>query len=114
MFLRASRLDVVHGALDVARACAAAVARIGRSMGACRCHGLAGSVEFLLDVARATHDEQYSDEARAHGRLLTAFARESSGAIEWNAGSQGVLPPERGYLLGDAGITPALIRLSAD
>jgi hypothetical protein len=93
----------------VARA-ARTVAAATRWAGPTQCHGLAGNIEFLLDVFQATGDPQYLADARLLGRLLLAFAMERDGLLMYPSESSRVLTPD--YMVGYAGIAVALLRLA--
>jgi len=79
-FLHAARLDVLPGAADVAARAARTAARGARPQGPIQCHGLAGNIEFLLDMNSVTGDAAYLAEARSLGRLLEAFSYEKDGS----------------------------------
>ena len=82
----------------------------GRTLGPTQCHGLAGSIEFLLDVYRWTGDGSYVDQARLLARILDAFGVESDGLRVWRGDSESDIDP--GYLNGYGGIATALLRLA--
>jgi lantibiotic modifying enzyme len=109
-FLHAAGLDALPGAPDIATRAARTVARGGRSQGPTQCHGLAGNIEFLLDVYRATGDEAYVAEARSLARLLEAFGREKDGVLAWPSDSPDTFSPD--YMTGYAGVAVCLLRLA--
>ena len=82
----------------------------GRTLGPTQCHGLAGSIEFLLDVYGWNGDEGYVDQARLLARILDAFAVERDGMRVWRGDSESEVDP--GYLNGYGGIGMALLRLA--
>ena len=57
------------------------MARGTRHLGPAYCHGLAGSIDLLLDLFRATGEDAYLAEARSLGRLLRAFVSEREGHL---------------------------------
>ncbi len=71
-FLHAAALNVVPGALEMAARAARTVARGSRWAGLLQCHGLAGNIEFLLDMYQATGDGVYWAECESLARLLLA------------------------------------------
>lgn len=110
-FLHAAELGgAIPGAADLAARAARTVARGARSQGPTQCHGLAGNIEFLLDVYRATGDEAYLAEARSLARLLGAFGREQDGLIIFPSDSPEMFTPD--YMTGYAGVALCMLRLS--
>lgn len=110
-FSHAARLDLLPEAADVAARAAWAVARGARWAGPTQCHGLAGNIECLLDVAQATGDRSYRAEAQSLARLLEAFASERAGGLMWPSESPLVFTPD--YMVGYAGVAVCLLRLGA-
>jgi tRNA A-37 threonylcarbamoyl transferase component Bud32 len=98
-------------AAEVAARAARAVARGSRFVGPVQCHGLAGNIEFLLDMFQATGDRAYHGEAESLARLLEAFGVERDGGLVWSAESPSTFSPD--YLVGYAGVATCLLRLSA-
>lgn len=110
-FLHAAQAGAFDGALDVAARAARSVARGTRWAGSTQCHGLAGSIEFLLDMYQATRDDAYLREARSLGRLLEAFASQTEHGLAWPSESPAVFTPD--YMVGYAGVAVCLLRLAA-
>lgn len=108
-FLHAAGLDVLPGALDLAARAARADARGGRHLGPVRCHGLAGNIEFLLDVYRATADPSFLAEAHSLARLLEAFGRERDGLYVFPSDAPDTFAPD--YMTGYAGVATCMLRL---
>ncbi|MDQ2731741.1 MAG: class IV lanthionine synthetase LanL, partial [Armatimonadota bacterium] len=109
-FLHAALLDAIPGAAEVAAGAARSAARAARWAGAIQCHGLAGNIEFLLDMFQATRDPAYLTEARSLARLLEAFAIEREGMLLWPSEGPAVFTPD--YMVGYAGVATCLLRLS--
>ena len=109
-FLHAAELGVLPEAADIAVRAARTVARGARAQGPTQCHGLAGNIEFLLDMAQATGDRAYLAEARALARLMEAFSTEKAGALVWPSDSPDIFSPD--YMTGYAGVAMCLLRLS--
>jgi hypothetical protein len=110
-FLHAAQLDTLPEAADIAALAARTAARGARSRGPTQCHGLAGNIEFLLDMFQATCDQAYLAEARSLARLLEAFAYEQDGLLSWPSDSPDVFTPD--YTTGYAGVAVCLLRLGA-
>lgn len=104
------RYDESGASLEAARAAAATVATIGKTLGPTQCHGLAGSIEFLIDMFQVTGDEGFVEEAARTAHVLDAFALESDGNLMWRGDSRREVDP--GYLTGYGGIAVALLRLA--
>ncbi|MFP5390945.1 MAG: lanthionine synthetase LanC family protein [Gammaproteobacteria bacterium] len=108
--IRAARIAGIEEAEDMARQSAFTVARATRWLSPGQCHGLAGSIEFLLDMYQATEVPTYLDDAHAFAQILGAFASERGEHLMWHAA-----PPDQfsfDYLTGAAGIALSLSRLS--
>lgn len=106
-------LGETGGFPDAARLAAQAartVAHGTRWAGPTQCHGLAGNLEFLLDMYQATGDGQYLVDAQVLGRLLMAFAVERDGHLMFPSESSRVFTPD--YMVGYAGVAVALLRLA--
>jgi hypothetical protein len=95
---------------DLVAGAARAVARGTRWAGPTQCHGLAGNIEFLLDVYQDTSDPAYLREARSLGRLMEVFAGERDGFLVWPSDSPSVVTPD--YMVGYAGVAACLLRLA--
>ena len=110
-FLHASRHSWVPGALDIAIRAARTVTRLTRFGGPTLCHGLAGSIEFLLDLYQETHDTTYLVDARTFGVLLEAFAtKDAEDHLVFYTDQYNIVSPD--YQVGYAGIMTSLLRLS--
>jgi lantibiotic modifying enzyme len=110
-FAHAAQLGILPEAEQVAARAARAVAGGARWIGPTQCHGLAGNIEFLLDMAQATGDRSYRAEAQSLARLLEAFASDREGGLMWPSESPLVFTPD--YMVGYAGVAACLLRLSA-
>jgi len=109
-FLHAWKTGVHQGARELALGAARSVAFLGRNAGPTQCHGLAGHIEFLLDVGAATGNQIWVGHANAMGALLEAFKGERDGQLVFQGDAPDLFSPD--YLIGYAGIAMALLRLS--
>jgi class IV lanthipeptide synthase len=109
-FLHAARLDVFPSASTLAARAARTAARGARHAGPTQCHGLAGNVEFLLDMWQETQDEAYLREARWLACLLETFAAKRDDLLVWPSDSPTVFSPD--YAIGYAGVAVCLLRLA--
>ncbi|MGH3757451.1 lanthionine synthetase LanC family protein [Actinophytocola sp.] len=95
----------------------AAAVRAGRAItltrpfgSCCRCHGLAGDGDFLLDVAALPgHREEFHASARYIGRKLEALKFDDGTAPKW--GHEGDGEPRPGFMRGYTGIHSFRLRL---
>jgi lantibiotic modifying enzyme len=108
-WLHAASVDAIPEAAGIAAAAARTVARAARWIGPTQCHGLAGNIEFLLDMFQATGDRAYWVEAGSLARLLEAFAVERDGLLVWPSESPATYTPD--YMVGYAGVAICLLRL---
>lgn len=108
--LRAMQMDLIPEAAELAERAARMVARGTRWSGPVHCHGLSGSIEFLLDMYQATHDRAYLAEAYSLGRLLQAFLVERDGLLVCSSESPTIFSQD--YMIGYAGVAVCLLRLS--
>jgi lantibiotic modifying enzyme len=109
-WLHAASIDAIPEAADIAAAAARTVVRAARWIGPTQCHGLAGNIEFLIDMFQATGDRGYWTEAVSLARLLETFAAERDGLLVWPSDSPEIYTPD--YMVGYAGVAIALLRLS--
>lgn len=108
--LHAARLDVWPEAAEFSSRAARTTALGPRSLGPTRCHGLAGSIGFLLDMSTHTGDGSWLDRARALAHLLAAFRVEHDGERVWVEDAS--TPLASGYLTGAAGLAMCFLRLA--
>jgi len=109
-FLHASRWSHITDALDIAERAGRSVAHGARSLGPVQCHGLAGNIEFLLDLYQATGKRSYVEDAGVLARLLDGFATRRGRMLLWPSDQATVFGPE--YMTGYAGVAVCLLRLS--
>lgn len=108
-FLHLAQLNVFPEAMAIAQRAALTVAHGNRACGPVQCHGLAGNIDFLLDMAQEREDEPYRGWAYELAVLLEAFAREQDGLLVWSSESPLTVTPD--YQGGYAGIAMTLLRL---
>lgn len=109
--IRAAESGCVADAGVLAHRAGLTVAAATRWMNPTQCHGLAGSIELLLDLYRATGDASWLEQARAFGTLMEAFAVERGSGLVWPSEAPGSFAPD--YLTGYAGVATCLLRLAA-
>lgn len=110
-FLHAAQLSLIPGAWEIALGAARTTAQAERAGGPTQCHGLAGNLEFLLDVYQATGDDHWLREARGLARILHTFSMEVNGNLVYAGDFPGVFSPD--YMVGYAGVATALLRLAS-
>jgi hypothetical protein len=108
-FLHAARLNALPGAGDVAARAARTAAYGARWANPTQCHGIAGNIEFLLDMFAGTGDDFYLANARGLAEILGAFATERHGKLRWPSESPIKFVPS--YMNGYAGVATCLLRL---
>ncbi len=109
-FLHAAAFDLVPNARDFAERAARAVACGARWAGISQCHGLAGNIEYLLDLFQATGARAYLAECNSLAFLLQAQITERKDArIELLESSEMFAED---YMMGSAGVAVCLLRLS--
>jgi lantibiotic modifying enzyme len=110
-FLHLAQAGRQPEASDLAVRAARAAGRGARYAGPTQCHGLAGNIEFLLDMFQETHDCVYLKEAQLLAGLLEAFAEERNGNLMWPSESPSTFSPD--FMVGYAGVATCFLRLSA-
>ncbi len=106
--LHLAALGDLPSAMPLAEGAARVVARGARWAGASQCHGLAGNIEYLLDLYQATDDAVYLAEARSLARLLNAFAANTDDVRSWSTDDE---TSGLGFTIGNAGVAACLLRL---
>jgi serine/threonine protein kinase len=101
-----------HGAtgVDSHRSAAVAAARAAaapRWPGTCQCHGLAGNIDLLIDVARDTGDPVHLEAAGDLLAKLFAYRTETG----WPSDDRSTWSPD--LMVGEAGVGAALLRMAA-
>ncbi|MGH2409305.1 MAG: lanthionine synthetase LanC family protein, partial [Chloroflexota bacterium] len=109
LFLHLAQVDALPGAWEVARRAARTTGMGARAISPVQCHGLAGQIETLLDVA-AAGDQRSGEDAARLGMLLEAFAVERDGLMMFSSESPTIFTPD--YMVGYAGVAVCLLRLS--
>jgi len=109
-FSHAATHDLLPGCADVLARAARTVSRGTRHAGPTQCHGLAGSIEFLLDAFQATGDPVYLAESWSLARLLMAFEVEHDGRRVYPSDFPLTYSPD--YQVGYAGVAVCLLRLA--
>jgi len=110
LFLRLARFADAEHALGVAERAGRTVALAGRHAGTSRCHGLSGSIEYLLDLYQATGKERWLTEAWHLESLLRSFSIETNGHTRWLS-DDGDGRGNCAYMVGYAGVALTLLRL---
>jgi hypothetical protein len=118
--MHASAHDLLPEADDLVRRAATAVAIGTRTYGAGQCHGLSGSIGFLLDAARWSGDESFVDHAGTIGTLLRTFVppvrlADDLSLMTISKPFDAMSEPSTlaiGYLEGLAGVLVAIVRLA--
>ncbi len=108
LLLHAARLGVSDDAPDLLRRTCRSVASGSRWSGPTLCHGLAGNVELLLDVAQWTGEQSFLDEADQLMALMDAFRAESTDGTAWISDPPRRITPD--YLVGYGGVAVTHLR----
>jgi tRNA A-37 threonylcarbamoyl transferase component Bud32 len=109
-FLHLANLQAMEEAREIAARAALTVARATRWAVPVQCHGLAGNIEFLLDMYQATEDSAFLAEAKSLARLLETFRAHEKGLLVWSADLPTRYSPD--YTIGYSGIAMCLLRLA--
>ena len=109
-FLNLAKSGVFPGARSIAEGAAHTVSMTGRRIGPTQCHGLAGNIEFVLDMFQDTGNRSFLSQARTMARILEAFALDRDGLFVWASDSSRVIATD--YMTGYAGVTVCLLRLA--
>jgi lantibiotic modifying enzyme len=109
-FLNAHRHRVFPEARTIAERAGRTVGYGARSIGPVQCHGLAGNIEFLVDLFRATDNELYLRQAGVLAELLRAFAFKRKGQLLWCSDQATSTSVE--YVTGFPGVATSMLRLA--
>jgi lantibiotic modifying enzyme len=102
---------LTEGQRPLLRGCAIAAARLGRSLGPVPCHGLAGSIELLLDLHAAEPDGGHFAEAVSLAELVEQFHIEGDdGHLRCSSDGNGAGSPD--LTVGYAGVATTWLRLA--
>ncbi len=110
-FLHLAQCSGNSWALEIASGAAQAAAQDVKWAGPTQCHGLAGSIEFLLDMYLFTKQQSYKKEAFRLATLLQAFVIKQNGNTTISSESPMTVTPD--YMVGYAGIALCLLRLGS-
>jgi lantibiotic modifying enzyme len=109
-FLHGQETGLVSGAAEVTERAALATGLGARAAGPSQCHGLAGNIEFLLDVYQASGDARHLSHARSLAHLLEGFALMRKGRVSWCSEVPDLVTPD--YMVGYSGVAMTLLRLA--
>jgi serine/threonine protein kinase len=108
LYLHLYRLGVDDTAADLAHLAAKSAALAGRHAQPGLCHGLSGSIEYLLDVYRHTHEPELLARTWELQRLLQSYQHRTPSGLGYPVTRLGT--GDTSYMLGDAGVMGTLIR----
>src|SRR5579859_3212837 len=108
-FLHAARCGLISD--EMASRAALTVGLGTRWAGPTQCHGLAGNIEFLLDMYQATGKELYLENAYQLAYILESFVTEEKGLVVFSSDVPRTYTPD--YMVGYSGVAVCLLRLSA-
>ena len=109
-FLIADRIGIDYDSRDYAIGAAETV-RNAPWLGPTQCHGLAGSIDFLLDVAKQTGQQRFNHDAQHLMRILATYANVTTEGLQWL--DRETIPFDHGLMPGCGGIVSCLLRASA-
>ncbi len=108
-FVHAAKLGVFRDALSIAERAAESAAWGARWGGPVQCHGLAGNIEFLLDIARLTGSENHLFQARSLAHLMMSWCADLDEVYGLQADDRQALGSD--YMTGYGGVAMCLLRL---
>ncbi len=109
-FLHSAQMNILAEGWDIARRAAATVIYAARWTDPTQNHGLAGNIEFLLDMYQATGEQVYAKEAYVFAHLLDAFAARDHEHLVFSSDMPDIYTPD--YMFGYGGIALCFLRLS--
>jgi tRNA A-37 threonylcarbamoyl transferase component Bud32 len=110
-FLNLSAAGVFPDAFETARDAARTVSASSRSVGPTQCHGIAGNIEFVLDMYQMTRSDGFLNDACCLARILETFSRERNGRLVWLSDAPRIITPD--YMVGYAGVAVCFLRLGS-
>jgi lantibiotic modifying enzyme len=108
-FLNLSTLGGLPEALTMAEGAARTVSVTSRSAGPTQCHGIAGNIEFLIDMFQVTRRDEFLNAAWRLFGILETFSRERDGHLVWLSDGPRLITTD--YIVGYAGVATCLLRL---
>jgi lantibiotic modifying enzyme len=112
IFLRLLHLGKYEGALEIAHRAGRSAALAGRYASPGLCHGLGGSIEYLLDLHHQTGKREWLDQARELHQLLDTYRQPRTVGVGYPTTPED--DSDTSYMLGDAGTIGTLLRLATD
>jgi lantibiotic modifying enzyme len=111
LFMHLARLGRRDGELEFAERAGLAVAAAMGPTCPIQCHGLAGAIDYLLDLHWTTGKRIWLTEAQRLGRILAGWQRSTAdGSTKFGSDVTGVFNAD--YMVGYAGVALTLLRLS--
>ncbi len=110
-FLHAAMAGILPEAEAIAVKAAKTTALCIRWANPTQCHGLAGCIEFLLDMFQATGDRRYEHEAQGLASFLMDWAVQDGKFVVFPSEEPTIFTPD--YMIGYAGVAVTLLRLNA-
>lgn len=108
--LHAAQGALLPEASELAAGAARTIDQGARWHGPTQAYGLAGHIEFLLDMFQFTGQRSYLSGATQLARILEAFKLEQDARLLWRGYSR--QPLDASYMCGYAGVAACLLRLS--
>ncbi|AXH97396.1 hypothetical protein DV701_15905 [Ornithinimicrobium avium] len=112
LYLHLMRVRTDPNDEDIARRAGNTTAFAGRYAGPGLCHGLGGSIEYLLDLHQLTGDPAWLRHSSDLQRLLHAYRRSTPDGIGYPSTQDH--PKDSSYMLGDAGLVGTMLRQGTD
>jgi lantibiotic modifying enzyme len=110
-FLNLSAAGVFPDAFETARDAARTVSASSRRVGPTQCHGIAGNIEFMLDMYQMTRSDGFLNDALYLTRILETFSRERNERLVWLSDAPRIITPD--YMVGYAGVAVCFLRLGS-
>jgi lantibiotic modifying enzyme len=82
----------------------------GKWLGTTQCHGLAGNIEFLLDLFQITKNIEILNAAYNMGSLLETYKISEGQNYKWPSEDPDIFTPD--YMVGYAGVGACFLRLA--
>jgi serine/threonine protein kinase len=109
-FLRSFQITNNQEHLDLTLKAYNTIVKHGKYIGTTQCHGLAGNIEFLIDLYGETKNKEILRSAYELGEILLSYKVHEGKFFKWPSEDPNIFSWD--YMVGNSGIGSCLLRLA--